>query len=97
MDPSSPAPPARRKHAFYVSPEGAAPASEPTYENWPVPPTAHELRQAESNRQARLGLYIFLGGLALAIVSCAATGGSAVLIASGPMAAGIGIILRANR
>jgi len=93
--------PERKRHAFYVSPEGAAPATTPTYELPPtkVPPTRHDLEMAAIRRQVRLGAAMFLGGLVLSIGSCVAAdaaGSGHFLLFTGPMVAGLAIMVRAG-
>jgi len=96
-----PRPPEQKRHAFYVSPEGSAPATTPRYAPPPprIPPTRLDLEMAAIRRQVRIGAAIFLGGLALSIGSCVtadAAGSGHFLLFTGPMVAGLGIMVRAG-
>lgn len=92
--------PGKRKHAFYVTPEGAAPATTPKWAPPVMPPDPREIRKREQNRLARVGALLFFGGIALAIVTCSISleaGSRTVVIATGPMMAGIALMVRASR
>lgn len=89
--------PGKRKHTFYVTPEGAAPATTPKWAPPVVPPDPRDALKREQNRLARLGALLFFGSIALAIAIAMASGGKFVLIATGPMMAGIALMVRASR
>jgi len=88
--------PAKRKHGFYVSPEGAAPATTPKWAPPVVPPDPREALKREQNRLARPGVFLFFGSIALAITIAMASGGTRVLVATGPMMAGVALMVRAQ-
>lgn len=90
----------RRRHAFYVTPEGAAPATTPKWAPPVMPPYPRETRKREQNRLARLGALLFIGGIARAIVTSAISleaGSRTVVIATGPMMAGIALMVRGSQ
>jgi hypothetical protein len=90
----------KRKHAFYVTPEGLAPATTPKWAPPVMPPDPRDIRKREQNRLARMGGLLFFGGIALAFVTCAISleaGSKTVVIATGPMMAGVALMLRASR
>lgn len=92
--------PGKRKHAFYVTPEGEAPATTPKWAPPVMPLDPREIRKREQNRLAWIGALLFFGGIVLAMVSCSISleaGSRTVVIATGPMIAGIALMLRASR
>lgn len=92
--------PGKRKHAFYVTPEGAAPATTPKWAPPVMPPDPREIRRREENRLARIGALLFVGGIALAIVTCLISleaGSKTFVVATGPMMAGVALMVRASR
>ncbi len=91
--------PGKRRHAVYVTPEGAAPATSPKWAPPVLPPDRREIRKREQNRLARIGAVLFVGGIALAIVMCLISleaGSKTFVIATGPMMAGVALMLRAS-
>ncbi len=92
--------PGKRRHTFYVTTEGAAPATTPRFAPLVEPPRHEAAAQARRDRLANLGAIIFVGGIALAIGTCVATNaadGGGFRIATGPIIAGLVLMLRASR
>ena len=92
--------PGKRRHAFFATTEGAAPATTPRYAPLVEPPRASHELEAEYRRLARLGVVLFVVGLAVTVgsyVLSSAVGGSRFLIGIGPMIAGIALMLRGSR
>lgn len=92
--------PGKRKHTFYVTPEGEAPATTPRYAPLTEPPRpGDELEAAREHRlQLRPARVVF--GIAVTIGTYAitsATGGRPFLIASAALVAGLAIVIRVSR
>jgi uncharacterized protein YjeT (DUF2065 family) len=88
--------PNKRRHAFVVTPEGAAPATTPRY----APRVSTDELDAAHTRMVRLGAVLFIVGVAVTVgsyVLASAAGGSRFLIGGGPMIAGIFFMLRGSR
>ena len=91
--------PGKRKHTFYVTPEGEAPATTPRYAPLVEPPRVSDELDAAKRRLSRRGLMLFVVGVAVTIGTFAfssATDGR-FFIATGPMIAGIALMLRGSR
>ncbi len=92
--------PGKRKHAFYVTPEGAAQATTPRIAPLVESPHSRDEIEGVRRRVVRLGLVLLVAGIMVTIGTYAilsATGDSGFLLASGPIIAGVTFMLRGSR
>jgi hypothetical protein len=90
--------PGKRRHAFFVTPEGAAAATTPKYA--PIVESPRISDELEGTRsRGSLGLVLFVLGVAVTIGTCAMSSamGGRFLIATGPIVAGLALMLRGSR
>lgn len=92
--------PGKRKHAFYVTPDGAAPATTPRHAPLTEAPRPGDELEAAREQRLRVRLAYIVMSIAVTIGTYAissATSGRPFLIASAALIAGVAFILRASR